>query len=204
MTQLPLHVARPARATARSALLAIAALLLASGVIGCSPSSSPTPPTGNVAAAPPVAVAPAPSTAHAPAPAAPVARATPAAKSNDDPQASDDPIDRALEACIEAAGVIDANYAACQYEAMDAWDRRLNKAYARLESLLQPADYVLVREAQRHWLAFVEADEKARRQLGGDMGTLDGALFASAREDRVRARALELEALVDEFAPSSP
>jgi uncharacterized protein YecT (DUF1311 family) len=120
------------------------------------------------------------------------------------PRTSEDPIDRALDACIDAAGVIDANYAACQYEAMDAWDRRLNAAYARLESLLPPADFAPVRGAQRHWLAFVEADEAARRQLGGDMDTLDAAMFVSAREDRVRARALELEALVAEFAPASP
>jgi uncharacterized protein YecT (DUF1311 family) len=107
-----------------------------------------------------------------------------------------DPTDAALARCDEAAGLVDANYADCRDQAAAAWDARLNAAYGKLEAGLPPDDFAALREAQRHWVAFVEADAKARGEMHDGWGTLDNAIDASVHLDHVRERALELEQLV--------
>jgi uncharacterized protein YecT (DUF1311 family) len=111
----------------------------------------------------------------------------------------EDPTDQALARCEESAGTVDANYKDCSYEAAAAWDVRLNAAYGKLEAGLDPEDFAALREAQRHWVAFVEADAKARGEIHDGLGTLDNANDAYVHLRHVRERALELEGLVSMY-----
>lgn len=104
--------------------------------------------------------------------------------------AEPDPIDRRLDACLGAPeGGTTTGQVICLTEAYDAWDKQLNAAYKALMDKLDPPSKTLLRDAQRQWLAYRDAD---RAFQGGpwvqDQGTMMRVILNSAAVDRVRAR----------------
>jgi len=67
------------------------------------------------------------------------------------------PIDRALSVCLEkdytTAGMIE-----CASTAYKSWDVELNKQYRTLLAKLSPADAAKLKDSQRKWLAFRDAE----------------------------------------------
>lgn len=106
------------------------------------------------------------------------------------------PVDKYLTACIErdstTAGMVD-----CTNAAYELWDKALNKQYAALLSVLSASDKQTLREAQRQWLVFRDAEFKAIDAL---YSRKDGSVYlpmrAADRLDLVKARALKLSAYV--------
>jgi uncharacterized protein YecT (DUF1311 family) len=115
--------------------------------------------------------------------------------------ADPDPIDRALDDCVGTAeGGPTMGQVQCLRTAHDAWDRELNRVYGQLMGKLDPQSRTLLRDAQRQWLAFRDAD---RAFDGGpwtrDQGTLILVILNSADVDRVRDRAVALRGILVVF-----
>jgi uncharacterized protein YecT (DUF1311 family) len=89
----------------------------------------------------------------------------------------------------EAAGPTDAGMARCADAEADAWDRRLNAAYARLRATLPPADAARLRDFQRLWAA--ERDAACRQDPEGGTAGLSRYATCRLRETATRAAALE-------------
>ena len=101
----------------------------------------------------------------------------------------------ALQRCLDrpdnasTAGQVD-----CETEAAHGYDRRLNTAYAALIRALPPKAAQQLRQSQRAWLAFRDAERVAS---GAIFATRQGTMFvpmqASASVNVIRDRALQLE-----------
>jgi uncharacterized protein YecT (DUF1311 family) len=100
--------------------------------------------------------------------------------SKSDVDASKHPIEIAMERKIEenpsTAGMIEAIT-----DAHKAWDALLNRNYQKLQSLLSEDEAVLLKGAQRAWIAFRDME-----------GTMYRPMHNYAGMDLVKARALEL------------
>ena len=102
------------------------------------------------------------------------------------------PIELELQRCTEAAGSVDAAMGDCAGQAMDAWDADMNATYAKLMDALEPEQREALREAQRRWLAFRDAEFEAIGAMHANGGTLDSLMARSASMEVVRQRALDL------------
>lgn len=105
-----------------------------------------------------------------------------------------DPIDRNLDACLNSpSGSSTAGQNECATKAYAAWDMELNNVYQKLIHELDPASRTLLRNSQREWLAFREAEKKFQaapwREKGG---TLIGV---SVNLDNVAALRARVQAL---------
>jgi uncharacterized protein YecT (DUF1311 family) len=80
----------------------------------------------------------------------------------------------------------------CLSAAHDAWDAELNRVYRRLMAELEPEARGPLREVQRRWIAFHEAELAALRAALPEEGTMWPVVYADLRMQRVRRRALEL------------
>lgn len=107
-----------------------------------------------------------------------------------------DPTEVALRRCLAApAGYSTAGQTTCQTAALRSYDKRMNAAYANLMRRLPAAAAAQLRIAQRAWLAFRAADDRARSVLYETrQGTMYVPMQAAAASDLVRDRALQLEA----------
>jgi uncharacterized protein YecT (DUF1311 family) len=99
-------------------------------------------------------------------------------------------IDQALDECLATPeGATTTGQVMCLTRAYDAWDQQLNVVYRALMEKLDPASKTLLRDAQRQWLAYRDAD---RTFQGGpwteDKGTIMRIILNSAAVDRVRTR----------------
>lgn len=117
------------------------------------------------------------------------------------PAAASDPIDRTLDECLGTAeGSTTMGQVTCLSQAYDAWDRELNVAYGALMEKLDAPSGALLRDAQRRWLAYRDAD---RAFEGGpwaqDQGTMMHVILNSAAVDRVRARTQALRSYLDAY-----
>jgi uncharacterized protein YecT (DUF1311 family) len=103
-----------------------------------------------------------------------------------------DPIDKNLDACLNTpSGENTASQSECASKADAAWDAELNKTCRKLMSTLDPGTRELLRAAERHWLAFLNA-EKLHAACAGPQGT-PGAVSASlANVDIAKSRLLTL------------
>jgi uncharacterized protein YecT (DUF1311 family) len=112
--------------------------------------------------------------------------------SKSDVDASKHPIEIAMERKIEenpsTAGMIEAIT-----DAHKAWDALLNRNYQKLQSLLSEDEAVLLKGAQRAWIAFRDKELEELAMLYGKMeGTMYRPMHNYAGMDLVKARALEL------------
>lgn len=107
-----------------------------------------------------------------------------------------DAIDTALAACLDSpGGVSTVGQQDCAAKAYAAWDAELNRVYQGLMKSLDPPSAALLRDSQRCWLAFFEAEKKFQR--GGwvrSQGTLGGVTAGLANVDLVRSRVMTLRA----------
>ncbi len=116
------------------------------------------------------------------------------ARAQDDAQ-RDHPADRAMRACIDRSGGVTADMLDCADSAYGAWDRELNAAYQSLMARLDPASRALLRDAQRRWLAFREAETAFQRgPWTGQGGSLERIMLTFRNVDTLRERALALRA----------
>lgn len=105
-------------------------------------------------------------------------------------------IDRDLADCIDrdssTAGMVD-----CTNTSYEQWDNELNQQYAALMAVISAGDQQVLREAQRQWLAFRDAEFKA---IDAFYSSKDGTMYlpmrAGDRLELVKARALKLAAYV--------
>ncbi len=109
-------------------------------------------------------------------------------------QETKDPIDKALDACLASpAANSTAGQVDCAAKAAAAWDRELNQVYQKLLQTLDPASQALLRNSQRQWLAFREAEKKF--DAGPwiqQQGTVAQTTVALANVDMLRSRVLTL------------
>jgi uncharacterized protein YecT (DUF1311 family) len=106
-----------------------------------------------------------------------------------------DQTERALRHCLDdPAHAATAGQTTCIDQATRSYDRRLNAAHrALLRSLARPAAEQL-RMAQRRWIAFRDADRRARGAFyASRQGTMYVPMQAQADMQIVRDRALQLE-----------
>lgn len=81
------------------------------------------------------------------------------------------------------------------YQAQEMWEAEMNKVYKRLMSKLNPAQQSALREAQRHWLKFREAESRAILQVvASQEGTIHQLSATGFGMDMVRDRTLKLMA----------
>jgi len=117
--------------------------------------------------------------------------AVPAATAADPPDGHAE-IDRAYHACLDQAGST-AKQLACVDQAYGAWDRVLNDNYKAAMAHLSPRNQDLLREAQRQWLAYRDADSRFQAaDWSFGQGTFIRVVLADASLQIVRARALVL------------
>lgn len=109
------------------------------------------------------------------------------------------PIEAELERCLGTAdGSTTFGSIACLDAAQTAWDRELNRVYGELRRALSPAGQSALRDAQRRWIAYRDAETAA---IGTIYGELDGTMYRVMAADAVmtltRDRVRELEARLE-------
>ncbi len=109
-------------------------------------------------------------------------------------QDTKDPIDKALDACLAGpSGNNTAGQLDCAQKATASWDGELNTAYQKLMKSLDPASQALLRNSQRQWLAFRDAEKKFDAgPWSAKGGTMAGVNIAMINTDIVRSRVLAL------------
>jgi uncharacterized protein YecT (DUF1311 family) len=108
------------------------------------------------------------------------------------------PIDAQFEREMERSGGVTLHMREAQERAHQAWDAELNRVYREL-MLHQPAEeQALLRDAQRAWLLFRDAEEKlwwSEAITGG--GTLQPLLVADHGIATVRERVCRLTSYLE-------
>lgn len=107
-----------------------------------------------------------------------------------------DPVEVRLAACLNAPDQAStAGQVGCEIAAERDYDRRMNAAYIDLMRKLPAPAGQRLRQGQRAWLAFRDADRAAARALFETRtGTMYAPMQAAAATRAVRDRALQLEA----------
>ncbi len=104
------------------------------------------------------------------------------------------PTDRVYNHCVDAPEVEStAGMISCAQLGLEAWDETLNDYYQRLEDKLSREEFTKLRDAQRAWLKFRDAE----LNFMGDFYTnLDGSMYrmiaANHALELTRDRAIEL------------
>jgi uncharacterized protein YecT (DUF1311 family) len=105
-----------------------------------------------------------------------------------------DPIDTALDACLSApAGETTQGMIACAGTAYQGWDDALNEVYDQLMDALDEEQQAALRDAQRKWIAFRDADKAfGASTMTADSGSMLRVSLNFAAVDTVKARVLTL------------
>ncbi|MBL7978118.1 MAG: DUF1311 domain-containing protein [Bacteroidetes Order II. Incertae sedis bacterium] len=111
-------------------------------------------------------------------------------------EADEHPIDIKLNTCLEknpsTAGMIQ-----CLDEAYRAWDGLLNTSYNGLLATLKPAQQTKLRNLQRQWIAFRDAEFAFINDFYPTQGTMWVPVRMSERVDVVKSRALQLSSYLE-------
>lgn len=112
------------------------------------------------------------------------------------------PIDMTYHACLDndptTLGMI-----RCAQEAHASWDAELNKVYQALGERLSKGQRVILRDAQRRWISFRDAEEKLANATFGAMdGTMWRVVLADKRVQITRERAIALQDYLDNYMES--
>lgn len=87
---------------------------------------------------------------------------------------------------------------ACYQTAHDDWDRELNRVYRILIRTLADDERTLLRQAQRRWIAYRDAEYQLMRSLYGSLAGNTWTLVIAYEETViVRERVLELQNYLD-------
>ena len=106
--------------------------------------------------------------------------------------AADHPLEAADAACYDDAMTTVA-MVECAGASFDRWDAELNRQYKRLMALLAPEEQQALRDSQRKWIAFRDAEFAFMAAAHSRMqGSMYQPLHVEARKELVKARALQL------------
>lgn len=103
------------------------------------------------------------------------------------------PIDAELAQALDTSGGVTSQMRDAQGRAHERWDAELNRVYTSLAASLEPEERTSLRDAQRAWLAFREAETKFWWSPSiSDGGSLAPVLVSGRALDILRARTCEL------------
>lgn len=113
--------------------------------------------------------------------------------------AQEHPIDEFEQQCMEkdysTAGMVN-----CTYAARQKWDEDLNKYYKLLQKKLNPEQKIKLRDAQRAWIKFRDAEFENINSFYGELdGTMWFNISATDRMVIVKQRALDLKVYYNMF-----
>lgn len=105
------------------------------------------------------------------------------------------PINRALSVCLDkdytTVGMID-----CASTAYESWDDELNKQYRALLVKLSPADAAKLKDSQRKWLAFRDAEVSLIDSIYAKLeGTMWLPTIVMDKSTIIEERTLQLQSL---------
>jgi uncharacterized protein YecT (DUF1311 family) len=107
------------------------------------------------------------------------------------------PIDVWLSGCMEK-NPSSQGVNACLGQAFEKWDLEMNRVYRELSGQLSIESVVVLREAQRAWIAFRDREMAwLAKFYGGLAGTMYSNMQAADRVDLVKRRVLELASYLD-------
>lgn len=106
-------------------------------------------------------------------------------------------IEKALNDCLEkdssTHGMI-----GCFDKATKAWDEELNRIYGKLKPLLSEAEQAQLKDAEKKWLAYRDAELKV---LGAVYDKMDGTMYQPMRVNSAmnltQDRAMQLKSYLD-------
>ncbi len=103
------------------------------------------------------------------------------------------PIDLQFESEMAQSGGVTVDMRNAQGKAHEAWDNELNREYRELMATLSGDEKDSLREAQRAWLSFRDAEQKVwwLESISGD-GTLQPVIVSDFGSDLLRARVCQL------------
>lgn len=106
-----------------------------------------------------------------------------------------DPIDDALEQCLKTPrGETTAGMTECTHTAYQAYDRQMNTLYQAVMRKSDPASREAIRNAQRAWLAYRNAQKAAdNAPWRADRGSMASPDIEGLNVEAIRARIAELE-----------
>jgi uncharacterized protein YecT (DUF1311 family) len=109
-----------------------------------------------------------------------------------------DPTEAVLARCLEGdANAATAGQTQCEEAAARTYDRRMNMAYAALLKALPPEAARELRQSQRAWIMFRDAEARARSAFYASRhGTMYVPMQAASATRVVRDRALQLESVL--------
>ncbi len=114
-------------------------------------------------------------------------------------ESAEDSIDRKASVCMDrdpsTAGMIE-----CLQQAYDEWDAALNTTYADVRLRLNPEAQNALKEAQRRWISYRDAEFLAIDTIYGAMqGTMWQLAGLSRKVEFVKSRVLELRMYADDL-----
>ncbi|MGU7772703.1 lysozyme inhibitor LprI family protein [Burkholderia sp. MR1-5-21] len=109
-------------------------------------------------------------------------------------QQNADPIETQADACLATpAGQTTSGMTDCTHQAYVAYDKRMNEVYQRVMRNADPKSRELIRNAQRQWLAYRDAQRKADDgPWRADRGSMASPDIEALNVDAIRARINEL------------
>jgi uncharacterized protein YecT (DUF1311 family) len=110
-------------------------------------------------------------------------------------QAADDGYSTTYRACMDESGGVTMNMLDCMGSETDQQDARLNQNYKAAMQALTPEQQTQLRDAQRLWIKFRDADCALLGSLTG--GSIDRINSASCFLDMTKQRADDLARLTE-------
>jgi uncharacterized protein YecT (DUF1311 family) len=110
-------------------------------------------------------------------------------------QAAGDGYSPTYSACMDESGGVTMNMLDCTGSEIEQQDARLNQNYKTAMQALTPAQQIQLRDAQRLWIKFRDADCALLGSLTG--GSIDRINSASCFLDMTKQRADDLGRLVE-------
>ena len=110
--------------------------------------------------------------------------------------AADDGYSETYTTCMDESGGVTANMLNCMGSETEQQDARLNQNYKASMQALTPAQQTQLRDAQRLWIKFRDADCDLLGSLTG--GTIDSVNSASCFLDMTKKRADDLAWLAEQ------
>jgi uncharacterized protein YecT (DUF1311 family) len=104
------------------------------------------------------------------------------------------PIDIWLEKCMEKGDYTTDAMVSCGSQALDKWDKELNRIYKELIKKLSPEERELLKQSQLQWVKFRDAEFKFLDNLYLGIGTMIPVMIMGEKLDIVSRRVKMLEA----------
>ena len=103
------------------------------------------------------------------------------------------PIDAELEKEMDQSGGVTVKMLNAQSTAYESWDKLLNREYKELMTILSPEEKVRLRDAQRAWISFRDAEtEFWWSESISDGGTLQPIIVFGYGIDLLKERVCQL------------